>query len=67
MLQTTLTLVNLHCRGKSQPYELSKSKKKKKNDIDKTFRALKMIAWSFSAHPIEKRLIAHYTLPVKLN
>ena len=30
MLQTTLTLVNLHCRGKSQPYELSKSKKKKK-------------------------------------
>ena len=42
-------------------------KKKKKNDIDKTFRALKMIAWSFSAHPIEKQLIAHYTLPVKLN
>ena len=63
MLQTTLTLVNL------QPHELSKSKKKKKkkNDIDKTFRALKMIAWSFSAHPIEKQLIAHYTLPVKLN
>ena len=65
MLQTTLTLINLHWQGKSQPYELSKSKKKKK--IEKTFRALKMIAWSFSAHPIEKRLIAYYILPVKLN
>ena len=35
MLQTTLTLVNLHCRGKSQPYELSKSKKKKKMTLIK--------------------------------
>ena len=66
MLQTTLTLINLHWQGKSQPYELSKSKKKKKK-IEKTFRALKMIAWSFSAHPNEKRLIAYYILPVKLN
>ena len=37
MLQTTLTLINLHWQGKSQPYELSKSKKKKK--IEKKFRA----------------------------
>ena len=32
MLQTTLTLINLHWQGKSQPYELSKSKKKKKKN-----------------------------------
>ena len=58
-------LVNLHFRGKSQPYELSK--KKSNFDIDKTFRALKIIAWLFSAHRIEKQLNADYTLPVKSN
>ena len=65
MLRTTLTLANLHLRGKSQPYELSK--KKSNFDIDKTFRALKMIALWFSSHHIEKRLNADYTLPVKSN
>ena len=34
-------------------------------DIDKTFRALKMIAWSLSSHHIEKRLNADYTFPFK--
>ena len=61
---TTLTRVNFHLRGKSQPYELSK---KSNFDIDKTFRALKMIAWSFSSHHTEKRLNADYNLPVKSN
>ena len=43
-------------------------KQKKSNfDIDKTFRALKMITWSFSAHHTEKRLNADYTLFFKLN
>ena len=51
-------------QGKSQPYELSK---KFNFDIDETFRALKMIAWSFSSHHIEKPLNADYTLPVKSN
>ena len=35
-------------------------------DIDKTFRALKMIALSFSSYQIEKRLNADYTLSAKL-
>ena len=43
-------------------------KHKKSNlDIDKTFRALKMITWLFSAHHTEKRLNADYTLFFKLN
>ena len=43
-------------------------KQKKTNfDINKTFRVLKMIAWSFSSHHIEKRQNADYTLPVKSN
>ena len=38
-------------------------KQKKSNfNIDKTFRALKMITWSFSAHHTEKQLDADYTL-----
>ena len=38
-------------------------KQKKSNfDIDKTFRALKMITWSFSAHHTGKQLNADYTL-----
>ena len=36
-------------------------------DIGKTFRALKMIARSFSSHHIEKRLNLDYILPVKSN
>ena len=36
-------------------------------DIDKTFRALKMIAWPFSSHHIEKQLNTDYPLPVKSN
>ena len=63
-LWTTLTVVNYHFQGKSQPYELS-DKEKTNFDIDKTFRALKMIAWSFSTHHIEKRLNDDYTLPDK--
>ena len=44
-----------------------KQKKNKPNfDIDKTFRALKMIALSFSSYQIEKRLNADYTLSAKL-
>ena len=35
--------------------------------MDKTFRALKMIAWSFLSHHIEKQLNADYNLPVKSN
>ena len=70
MLRTTLTIADSNLRGKSQPYELSK-----KNQIStlkhflqfKTFRALKMIAWLFSSHHIEKRLNSNYTLPVKSN
>ena len=42
-------------------------RKKSNFDIDETFRALKMIAQSFSFHGIEKRLNADYTLPVKSN
>ena len=34
-------------------------------DIDKTFRALKMIACSFSSHHIVKRLNSYYTFPFK--
>ena len=41
--------------------------KKSKLDIDKTFRALKVIAWSFSYHRISKQLNADNTLPVKSN
>ena len=66
-LRTTLIFVNSHLPGKRQPYKLSKKKKKSNLDIDKTFRALKMIVCSFSSHPIEKRLNAQYTLPVKSN
>ena len=54
-----------HLRRKSQPYNLSK--KIKFIDIDKTFRALKMIAWSFLSHHIEKQLNADYNLPAKSN
>ena len=36
-------------------------------DIDKTFGALKMIAWSFLSHHIEKQLNADYNLPAKSN
>ena len=35
--------------------------------MDKTSTALKMIAWLFSSHQIEKRLNADYTLAVKSN
>ena len=41
-------------QGKSQPYQLSK--KNQIFDINKTFRALKMVAWLFSVHHIEKWL-----------
>ena len=54
----TLTLVNLDLRDKSQKSNI---------DIDKIFRVLKMIAWSFSSHHIEKGLNADYTLHVKSN
>ena len=42
-------------------------KQKKSNfDIDKTFRALKIIAWLFSAHHMGKRLNADYTFHFKI-
>ena len=44
-----------------QKSTLSIKQKKIKFDIDKTFGALKMIPWSFSAHHNEKRLNADYT------
>ena len=50
-----------------QKSTLSIKQKKSNFDTDKTFRALKMITWSFSAHQIEKRLNADYTSPFKLN
>ena len=41
---------------------MNQAKKKKSNfDIDKTFKALKMIAWLFSTLHVEKRLNAGYT------
>ena len=43
-------------------------KQKKLNfDIDKTFRALKVITWWFLAHNTDKQLNANYTLFFKLN
>ena len=44
--------LNLHLRGKSQPYELSK-KNQTNFDMYKTSTALKMIAWLFSSHQTE--------------
>ena len=44
---------------------MNQEKKKKKKKTDKRFRALKMIAWSFSADHIEKQLDADYTLSFK--
>ena len=37
--------------------------------IDKTFRALGMVAWRFSAHHVDilKRLNVDYDFPFKLN
>ena len=68
-LRTTWTLINWQLRGKSQPYELS-STQKSNFDIDKTFRALKIIAWPFSAHHAEiykgKRLDVSYALPFRI-
>ena len=61
-----------HFDTRKLPFARQKSiiwiKQKKSNfDIDKAFRALKMITWSFSAHHTEKRLNADYTLFFKLN
>ena len=40
---------------------------RQKYNLDKTFRALKMIAWPFSAHHFEKGLNADYVLTFKSN
>ena len=40
--------------------------KKSNFNIEKSFRALQMIVWSFSSHHIEKRLNTDYTLPYLL-
>ena len=50
-----------------QKSTLSIKQKNSNFDKDKTFRALKMITWSYSAHQTENRLNADYTLPFKLN
>ena len=54
--------------GKSQPYELSLIQKLNFG-IDKTFRALKIVAWPFSTHHVDinKRLNIDYALPFKSN
>ena len=54
--------------GKSQPYELSLIQKLNFG-IDKTFRALKIVAWPFSTQHVDinKRVNIDYTLPFKSN
>ena len=50
-----------------QKSTLSIKQKNSNFDTDKTFKVLKLITWSFSAHHTEKRLNTDYTLPSKLN